>query len=84
MHLLPIHESWREEIGWILVLFGVAGAIFEVLNLALGTGLPRESSVACTLLAIALAVCLVGLALHFTRRGRNPKKPADDDEHMTT
>ena len=84
MHLLPIHESWREEIGWILVLFGVAGAIFEVLNLALGTGLPRESSIAWMLLGIALVVSLVGLALHFTRPGRKPRTPPDRDEQVTT
>ncbi len=95
---MRIHESWREEIGWFLVILGAAAFLFALIEaFARGFASPASNS-PWVGVAVGAVVVLVGLALHATRPSRRRltrgpgeplqemppdlTHPADDQHHQ--
>ncbi len=77
-----IHESWRDEIGWMLAVLGIAAVLLAVIDLftQMVIGVYVE---AWMVLVPGVVVLVIGLGLHVSRPvaadGKSARgAPADD------
>jgi len=73
--MFRIHESWREELGWMLIVVGFAVFEYGVINLAANLRVPASDAMTYGIMAAAAVALVLGLILHATR----PSKKAASD-----
>ena len=67
---MRFHETWREEIGWIITLIGIGGLIFGIVDLPLGDFGLLSPGKDWLFIFGGGAATLIGLWLHITRSRR--------------
>lgn len=72
--MLRIHESWREELGWMMIVVGFAVFEYGVINLVANLGVPASDAATYGIMAVAAVGLCLGVVIHATR----PSKKAAD------
>lgn len=66
---MQTHESWRDEVGWVLAIVGAGLLILSIIDLffkvVIETYVP-----AWLLFVVAIVLLVLGLGLHMARPGR--------------
>ena len=72
--MIRVHESWREEIGWVLIMGGFAGFEYGVINILANLGYPDSRVVTLLIMVASAAAFFLGLSLHITRPSKAKAK----------
>ena len=75
---MRVHEDWREEIGWFLAVFGIAGLLFAVAEILFRAYAPTMLQTWWIVMGVAAVVAIVGFVLHLTRPSRRDKVEQSD------
>jgi len=65
--MFRVHESWREEAGWLLIMGGFAGFEYGVINILANLGYPDSRLLTLLIMVGSAAGFFLGLWLHVTR-----------------
>jgi hypothetical protein len=74
--MFRVHESWREEAGWLLIMGGFAGFEYGVINILANLGYPDSRMITLLIMVASAAAFFLGLSLHITRPSKRQAKPA--------
>ncbi len=75
---MRLHEDWREEIGWFLAVFGMAGLLFALAEIIFRVYAPNMLQTWWIIMGVATLIAIVGFVLPLTRPSRRDKvEPSD-------
>ncbi len=85
---MQVHEAWRDEIGWIIVVIGAVLLIFGLMDQFTRALVVGTSVQPWIVYVTAGVLVIVGLLLHAARPGRGggedqseqPPSPSPDDQ----
>lgn len=73
-----VHESWREEFGWLFILFGFATCEYGVINKLAPLEFPKDPTWSMVIIVGGAVLFLVGVVMHVTRPSKRTTQEAQE------